>query len=236
MKFNFNIKTNTKTKSVLAAAVLILACGSPAWSAQDRTTDDLWKAIQDLQAEVARLEAQGTATDRLTELERRIDLLAAEIEKARTGAAPEPAAEKPAPGFGPAASKVYSAARGVSIGGYGEVVYENAAGERQDKAPSGAADRIDLLRNVLYVGYKFSDRILLNSELEVEHATTGEGDEARGEVSAEFAYLDFKPWKHVGVRAGLLLMPIGFVNELHEAPVFHGARRPAVESAIIPST
>ena len=235
MKFNFNIKTKTKTKSVLAAAVLILACGSPVWSAQDRTTDDIWKAIQDLQAEVARLEAQGTATDRLTELERRIDLLAAEIEKARTGAAPEPP-EKPAPGFGPAASKVYSAARGVSIGGYGEAVYENAAGERQDGAPSGAADRIDLLRNVLYVGYKFSDRILLNSELEVEHATTGEGDEARGEVSAEFAYLDFKPWKHVGIRAGLLLLPIGFVNELHEAPVFHGARRPAVESAIIPST
>jgi hypothetical protein len=31
-------------------------------------------------------------------------------------------------------------------------------------------------------------------------------------------------------------MPIGFVNELHEAPVFHGARRPAVETAIIPTT
>jgi hypothetical protein len=31
-------------------------------------------------------------------------------------------------------------------------------------------------------------------------------------------------------------MPVGFVNELHEAPVFHGARRAAVETAIIPST
>jgi hypothetical protein len=92
------------------------------------------------------------------------------------------------------------------------------------------------VRNVLYVGYKFTDRILFNSELEVEHATTGEGDEEKGEVSAEFAYLDFKPWKSVGLRAGLLLMPVGFVNELHEAPVFHGARRPAVETAIIPST
>ena len=70
----------------------------------------------------------------------------------------------------------------------------------------------------------------------MEHATTGEGDEEKGEVSAEFAYLDFKPWKRVGLRAGLLLLPMGFTNELHEAPVFHGARRPAVETAIIPST
>src|SRR3989442_15255685 len=100
------------------------------------------------------------------------------------------------------------------------MIYEN-----HDKSE---ADTADLLRAVLYVGYKFSDRILFNSELEVEHATTGEGDEEKGEVSAEFAYLDFKPWKRVGLRAGLLLLPMGFTNELHEAPVFHGARRPAV--------
>ena len=229
MKFNFNFNR-------MAAVFLMLTCGGPVWSAEEHTTDELWKAIQALQAEVAGLKAQGAVADRLAELERRIDLLAAEIEKARSAVAREPAAEKPAPGLGPAASKVYSAARGVSIGGYGEAVYENASAERQDGEASAAVDRIDLLRNVLYVGYKFSDRILFNSELEVEHATTGEGDEEKGEVSAEFAYLDFKPWKRVGLRAGLLLLPMGFTNELHEAPVFHGARRPAVETAIIPST
>lgn len=217
---------SSQTRSgLLAAVLLVLMGGVVAHGAEDRTAEDLWKAVQALQAEVARLAGQGADKERLAELERRIDLLAAEIEKARTGGAAEAVAEKPAPGFGPAASKVYTAARGVSLGGYGEAVYENAA-----------VDRLDLLRNVLYVGYKFSDRILFNSELEVEHATTGEGDEERGEVSAEFAYLDFKPWKRVGLRAGLLLLPVGFINELHEAPVFHGARRPVVETAIIPST
>jgi len=230
----------------LLAATLTLADGTvarcaeggaaPAAADTDRPNDELRKALQELQAEVARLKAQGAPADRLAELERRIDLLAAEIEKTRTGAAVEPAADAPVPGFGPAASKVYRTAHGVSIGGYGEAVYENAGGEREDGEPSGATDSIDLLRNVLYVGYKFSDRILFNSELEVEHATTGEGDEEKGEVSAEFAYLDFKPWTKVGVRAGLLLMPVGFTNEMHEAPVFHGARRPTVETAIIPST
>lgn len=223
-------------RRLLAVSLLSLACTGPAWSADERSVEELWKEVRALQAEVARLNAGGGAAAHLAELERRIDLLAAEIETTRTGAAAEPEAEKPAPGFGPAASKVYATTRGVSIGGYGEAVYENAAGERQDGEASGARDHIDLLRNVLYVGYKFSDHILVNTELEVEHATTGEGDEERGEVSAEFAYLDFKPWKRVGLRAGLLLMPVGFVNELHEAPVFHGAQRPAVETAIIPST
>lgn len=220
----------------LVVCVVFLMGIAPAWSAQDSDTEELLKQVEALQVEVARLKAAGGADARLAELERRIDLLAAEIERSRTGGATEPAADRPVPGFGPAASKVYAKPHGVSVGGYGEAVYDNPSGSLQDDQPSEATDRVDLVRNVLYVGYKFSDRILFNSELEVEHATTGEGDEEKGEVSAEFAYLDFKPWERVGLRAGLLLMPVGFVNELHEAPVFHGARRPTVETAIIPTT
>ena len=223
-------------RRALQAFVLALACAGRAFATEAPSNEELRKQVEALQAEVARLKAQGSPDERLAELERRIDLLAAEIEKARTGGAAEPEAGQPVPGFGPAASKVYAKPHGVSVGGYGEAVYDNPSDSGQDDQPSGATDRVDLVRNVLYVGYKFSDRILFNSELEVEHATTGEGDEEKGEVSAEFAYLDFKPWKSVGLRAGLLLMPVGFVNEMHEAPVFHGARRPSVETAIIPTT
>jgi hypothetical protein len=34
----------------------------------------------------------------------------------------------------------------------------------------------------------------------------------------------------------MLLVPVGFVNELHEPPIYHGSRRPEVEQAIIPTT
>ena len=47
-----------------------------------------------------------------------------------------------------------------------------------------------MLRVILYAGYKFNDRVVFNSELEFEHATTGAGDDEKGEVSVEFAYLD----------------------------------------------
>lgn len=215
--------------------VLMLAVAPPV-NAQD-PVEELQNAVRELRAEVARLKARGAEADRLVEIERRIDLLAAEIEKARTGGASEgEAAAEGVHGFAPAASKVYRQTSGVSIGGYGEALYQNLGAMAQDGRPSARRNQLDLARIVLYTGYKFSDRILFNSEIEFEHATTGEGAEARGEVSVEFGYLDFKPWRNAGIRAGMVLLPVGFVNELHEPPIFLGARRPEVEQAIIPAT
>jgi len=61
-------------------------------------------------------------------------------------------------------------------------------------------------------------------------------DGAPGEVAAEFAYVDFRWRPALGIRGGLLLLPVGFLNELHEPPIFLGARRPEVERFIIPTT
>ena len=63
-------------------------------------------------------------------------------------------------------------------------------------------------------------------------ASTGQD----GEVSVEFATLDFLFHESVNARAGLLLVPVGFLNEIHEPPFFHGNQRPEVERQIIPST
>src|SRR5262249_34657341 len=37
-------------------------------------------------------------------------------------------------------------------------------------------------------------------------------------------------------RAGMMLLPVGIVNERHEPPAFNGVERPFVETVIIPST
>ena len=52
----------------------------------------------------------------------------------------------------------------------------------------------------------------------------------------EFASLEYLAHRMFNVRAGVLLVPVGFVNELHEPAFFHGNLRPAVETAIIPTT
>ena len=222
---------------VLSFGFEIHAAGSA--EAEDATSastdgeiEDLKRALAEIQEELARLEDAGGSTERLAELERRIDLLAGEIEKLRTGGAVEETALQGVKGLGPAASNVYRKERGVALGGYGEALYTNHAELRQDDQPSGRTDEFDFLRAVLYVGYKFSDSILFNSEIEVEHASTDKG----GSVSVEFAYLEFQKRPEVGLRAGMLLVPVGFINELHEPPIFHGARRPEVERSIIPTT
>jgi hypothetical protein len=175
--------------------------------------------------------AEPADPDRLDELERRIGVLASELEQIELGEAAVRADESEY-GFGPAASKIYRTDDGLSIGGYGEMLYESFDSERDDGSPSGATDELDFLRGIVYFGYKFNDRFLFNSEIEFEHASTGEG----GSASVEFAYLDYLWRPEANLRAGLLLVPMGFVNELHEPTVFLGARRPDVESVIIPTT
>jgi hypothetical protein len=165
-------------------------------------------------------------------LQAQIEAITRELEELRLGQDLVVEADTSVYGFGPAASKVYKVRQGVSLGGYGEVLYENFAESREDDAPSDASDRLDALRAIVYVGYKFSDKVLFNSELEFEHGSTGEG----GSVSIEFAYLEYRLSPSFGLRGGLLLPPMGFINEVHEPPAFLGARRPETERQIIPST
>jgi len=173
---------------------------------------------------------------RFKEMERKIEILTREVEKSKIGKALAPVPQQGHHGFAPAASKVYQANKGVSIGGYGEMVYEDFSSTKDDGTPSGKKRQIDFLRAIVYVGYKFTDKILFNSEIEFEHATTSGKEGARGEVSLEFALLDFLISKPFGVRTGLLLVPMGFINEMHEPPTFHGVNRPSVERNIIPTT
>ena len=136
-------------------------------------------------------------------------------------------------GLAPAASKVYAAPPGVSLGGYGEMVYENPSSRGENGSLSTPAAQVDFLRGVMYIGYEFEEHFVVNTEIEFEHGTTSGGV---GQASVEFAYLDYQWRPELNLRAGMLLLPAGLINELHEPTVFHGALRPAVERVIIPST
>ena len=173
--------------------------------------------------------------ERLADLERRLEAMSRELEAQKTGTQLAVAPEQGSHGLAPAASKVYGAAPGLSLGGYGEFLYQAKENRLQDGSTGVGEKRLDALRLVLYTGYKFSDRIIFNSEVEFEHG--GYSDEhPEGEVIVEFAYLDFLLTKAFNVRAGQMLVPMGFINEQHEPPTFLGARRPLVERSLIPAT
>ncbi len=160
---------------------------------------------------------------RVTALERKVRMLEQAAERSRFGEV-VPGLSGSVYGLGTAASKVYGVPQGVSVGGYGEALYQHFEGEK--------TDQLDFLRGVLYFGYKYSDQWVFNSEIEFEHASTSK----EGEASLEFAYLDYLASPALNLRVGLLLVPVGIVNELHEPTAFLSARRPDVENRIIPST
>lgn len=157
--------------------------------------------------------------ERLSRLEHQVDALGYEVERTTLGDVVVPVGES-YNGLGPAASKVYSKDQGLSIGGYGEGLYRTFSGDEPAEW--------DMLRAVFYFGYKFNENWVLNTEVEFEHG--GE------EVGIEFAYLDYLNWEHVKVRAGNVLVPMGFLNELHEPTTYLGALRPDTERFLIPST
>ncbi len=172
----------------------------------------------------------ATATATTTEQDRKIGVLATELERLKSALVLPPNKElKSINGYGPAASKVYQNERGLSIGGYGEFNYRQLVSDRK-----GNENDFDVERFVLYTGYKFTDRIILNSELEFEHAVVAH--DTAGEAEVEFVTLDFLGWKQLNARLGLMLIPMGFINEIHEPPFFHGVFRPEVEQRIIPTT
>lgn len=122
-------------------------------------------------------------------------------------------------GLGPGASKIYQKDQGVSIGGYGEAIYQGYAG--------ADGDELDFTRAILYFGYRFDEKWVFNSEIEIEHADS---------IFLEFAYLEYLARPEFNFRAGALLIPMGFVNELHEPTTFRGATRPDLETRLMPST
>lgn len=176
--------------------------------------------------------AQSSRPDSLKELYRQIDVLTQEIERLKLGEVAEPS-YKPTRGLGPAAARVYQLKKsGVSLAGYGELLYENYAATHEDGAASQKKDRLDYLRTILYVGFRYNDWIVFNSEIEFEHASTGKA----GEVSVEFGYIDLMFSNNLNLRTGMVLPPVGIINEKHEPSTFFGTLRPQVERSIVPST
>ncbi len=110
----------------------------------------------------------------------------------------------------------------LTLGGYGEVHYNQ---------PVGGATRslgtLDVHRVVLLFGYKFNARTQFVTEIEFEHVS---------EVYIEQAFLQYKITNGISFRGGLLLIPMGIINEYHEPTTFQGVERPLVDKVIAPTT
>ena len=109
----------------------------------------------------------------------------------------------------------------VSVHGYGELHF--------NLPTDGSGDgEFDNHRFVLGVHAKLTDWIHLNAEIDFEHGAQ--------ELEFEFGYLDFLIDPAYNFRAGVMLAPVGFLNEFHEPPLFWMVERPDFQKRIIPTT
>lgn len=121
-------------------------------------------------------------------------------------------------------------ASATTIGGYGEVAYNNYR-------DNSVKDQADLKRFVLFFGHRFNEKLRFYSEMEVEHAFAKDGKApANGELEMEQAFIEYGLAPTINMRAGLQIIPMGILNETHEPPTFYGVERPEVEQRIIPTT
>ena len=124
-------------------------------------------------------------------------------------------------------------ARKTTIGGYGELHYNNL----NANDPSRDVEMLDFHRFVLFFGHQFNDKTRFYSEFEVEHAFVADsGGDTPGEVEIEQAFIEFDLRQNLYAKAGLFLIPVGILNETHEPDTFYGVERNDVENIIVPST
>jgi hypothetical protein len=110
----------------------------------------------------------------------------------------------------------------LTVGGYGQIDYNQILD--MDSYNNGG---LDVHRLVLMFGYKFSAKTQFITEIEIEHVQ---------EVYVEQAFLQHEilPW--LKLRGGLMLIPMGIINEYHEPSTFNGVERPNLDKYIIPTT
>ncbi|MEJ2114352.1 MAG: hypothetical protein P8X62_11945, partial [Flavobacteriaceae bacterium] len=120
-----------------------------------------------------------------------------------------------------------NAAQRLLSGNYGQAVTVGAYGEITYNQPESSNGELDVQRLVLLFGYKFSDKAQFVTEVELEHVE---------EIFVEQAFVNYAVASNFSLRGGLMLVPMGIINEFHEPTTFNGVERPAVDNDIIPTT
>ncbi|WP_422348617.1 hypothetical protein [Flagellimonas sp.] len=123
--------------------------------------------------------------------------------------------------------KQLNAAQRILSGNYASAVTLGAYGEMLYNQPEGQNGEIDVQRLVVLLGYRFDDRTQFVTEIEFEHVE---------EVFVEQAFVNYNAAPNFNIRGGLMLVPMGIVNEFHEPTTFNGTERPAIDNVIVPTT
>ncbi|MGB4067249.1 MAG: hypothetical protein WBK08_04370 [Nitrospira sp.] len=149
-----------------------------------------------------------------------------------------PGEEKTSLGFGSTGSgkliyaKPFLSMPKATLGGYADVMYNILSRQNLDNPSRNSFGQ---QRLVPFIFADITDRVKFATEIEIERGGTNspQGD---GSIQVEFAQLDYLIDERINLRGGILLMPVGKFNLLHDSPLNDLVDRPMVSRLIVPST
>src|SRR5207244_9219548 len=178
---------------------------------------------------------------------RRLEKLVEELIKHEAKGAKEEGKEKPpAYTFGSTGggksiyAKPFVSSPKATVGGYMDLQYRmfnstNSTGVGQPGTGRGSSS-FDQQRFVPFFYSDITDRLKVASEVEIEHGIRSKSNDGSSiEVSLEFATIDYLMKEPINFRTGIILLPVGKFNLLHDYPLNDLSDRPLVATDILPS-
>jgi hypothetical protein len=114
------------------------------------------------------------------------------------------------------------------IGGYYDIEFKQPF--------NGLGSSFDLHHLILQTSSYLHDNLFFNAEIEFEHGGLINTLSNDGELEIEQAWVDYTISELLTMRAGVVLIPFGIVNVLHDSDVRETTTRPLMASTIIPTT
>ena len=106
----------------------------------------------------------------------------------------------------------------IKLGGYFDLEFR----DMQDGEPTFRFHRL-----VPLIEARISNRIRFQTEIEIEDGS---------EVAVEFAHLDYRLMRSLQFRGGIVLLPLGRLNLVHDSPIQQFTDRPLISRKVIPTT
>jgi hypothetical protein len=228
-----------RIRSILGALVIASLPAMPAWA--EMTPEEIKKMVDE--AVEKRLEEHER---REGAMERREAAPPAGQYPVPTGPMTDVKVERPGEekvplSFGATGSgrlvyaKPFVAAPKAIVGGYMDIQYRAQSKASIENGYGGTTNGFDQQRFVPFIYADITEHVKFASEIEFEHGIREDATQG-AEIGLEFAHIDYLVNEPFNLRAGILLVPIGKFNLLHDSPLNDLTDRPLVSRFIIPTT
>jgi len=211
----------------LAAMVFILMFSSVNIAGADEIDDlraEMQKLREDYESKIQKLQAQVERLDK--KQEEKVGQIEEKIDKKLLGVEYVGRYESTF-GKGGLLIKNPSGFGNVSVGGYADIEFENF---------ENSNSTFDQARFIINLGAQPHERLLFYSEYEIEHGGPNAADAGQGEAKVEQAWISYLINDMVNLRGGVVLVPFGKFNLLHDSDIQDLTERPIVSRRLLSAT